>query len=388
MLQLNPPYLQNVAVSQQLGSTRPVFQLKNGFPAASFVADGIQLPAQHLRAQDPNERTSYVEQASFGPQVQLSSNTVLMINWVGNWGRKMNRLRDANQGQLTGFSGASPIITFPYANLNTVVQSTNGSGQHAFLEFATNDGNTDFNALELNVQRQMSHRLMYLMSYTWSHNMADFVDNLTGGSTPQNAYDYAHEMSNSPQDVRHRFVGSGTWVLPIGQGGWVMNHDSKTAKLLGNWQANAIVSLQTGIPFTVTAPDESFSGSNHASYPNCVGDPYAGTSKDPSQYVGSKSPGFYLNLAAFATPAAGQFGTCRPRKFHGPGLNESDLSLFKSFPLKEQYKFEFRAEFFNAFNHPSFANPGASISAPGAFGKSTATTTNPREIQLAGKIFF
>jgi hypothetical protein len=62
------------------------------------------LPELQIRAQDPNERTSYVEQASFGPQIQLTNNTVLDAIWVGNWGRKMNRLRNANQGVVTGFS--------------------------------------------------------------------------------------------------------------------------------------------------------------------------------------------------------------------------------------------------------------------------------------------
>lgn len=391
MLQLNPPQLLDVSLSQSLGSTTPVFQLKNGFPAQKLINQGIVLPNLQIRAQDPNERTTYVEQVSFGPQLQLSNNTVLNLTYVGNWGRKENRLRNANQGKFAGFSGTSPLISFPYANLNTQGVTTpalKGAGQHAFLELATNDGNTDFNALEVDLQRQLSHRLMYQFSYTWSHNMADYVDNLTGGSTPQNAYDYGHEMSNSPQDVRHRFVGSGTWLLPVGQGGWVLNNSSRAAQALGNWQVNAIVSLQTGIPFTVTAPDESFSGPNHASYPNCVGDPYAGTSTNPKEYAGSRSPGAFLNVNAFALPALGTFGTCRPRAFHGPGLNESDLSLFKSFALGGARSFEFRAEFFNAFNHPSFQNPSANISIPGAFGKSTGTTTNPREIQFAGKFFF
>jgi hypothetical protein len=388
MLQLNPPSLLNVSLSQQIGSTTPVFQLKNGFPSQQLEDQGINLPSLQIRAQDPNERTTYVEQVSFGPQIQLSNNTVLNLTYVGNWGRKENRLRNANQGQLTGFSGGQPVITFPYANLNTETQAVQGAGQHAFLELATNDGNTDFNALEVNLQRRLSHRLMYQISYSWSHNMADYVDNLTGGSTPQNAYDYAHEMSYSAQDVRNRFVGSGTWELPIGQGGWVMNSDSKAAQLLGHWQTNAIVSLQTGIPFTATAPDLSFTGSNHASYPDCMGNPFAGTSTNPKQYAGSNAPGTYLNVNAFAAPAAGDFGDCRPRSFHGPGLSEADLSLFKSFPLGEMRRFEFRTEFFNALNHPSFQNPAASISAPGAFGKSTGTTTNPREIQFAGKIFF
>jgi len=388
MLQLNPPFLLDDSLAQPFGSSTPVFQLKNGFPSAALQALGVNLPSLQLRAQDPNERTTYVEQASFGPEFQVSSNTLLDATWIGNWGRKMNRLRNANQGVVTSFSGTTPVVTFPYANLNTEVTALGGAGKHAFLELATNDGNTDYNALELSLKRNYVHGLAYQVSYTWSHNMADFVDNLTGGSTPQNAYDYEHEMSNSPQDVRHRFVGSATWALPIGKGGYVMDNDSMVAKLVGGWQANAIVSLQTGIPFDVTAADESATGSNHAAYANCVGDPYSGASKSPSQFAGSNAPGFFLNVDAFAQPGLGTFGSCRPRSWHGPGIEQEDLSLFKSFPLGEARKLEFRAEFFNAFNHPSFANPSASISAPGAFGKSTATTTSPRQIQLVGKFYF
>lgn len=205
MLQLNPPFLLDESLAQGFGSTTPVFQLKNGFPAAALFAQGVDLPSLQLRAQDPNERTAYVEQGSFGPQIQLSSNTLLNLTWVGNWGRKMSRLRNANQGVVTGFSGASPVVTFPYANLNTMTTALDGGGQHSFLELATNDGNTDFNALEVDVKRNYSHGLMYQAGYTWSHNMADFVDNLTGTSTPQNAYDYAHEMGLSP-----RMCGTGS----------------------------------------------------------------------------------------------------------------------------------------------------------------------------------
>jgi hypothetical protein len=386
MLQLNPPALLDESLSQSQGSTTPVFQLDNGFPVKALLAEGVVLPNLQLRAQDPNERTSYVQQASFGPQYQLTNNTVVNVAWIGNWGRKMNRLRNANQGVVAGFSGGNPLVSFPYANLNTAGVTSpvvDGGGTHAFLELATNDGNSDFNALEASIKRQISRGLMYQVSYTWSHNMADWVDNLTGTSEPQNAYDYGHEMSNSPQDVRQRFVGSGTWALPIG----VINNKA-ASYLLGHWQLNAIVSMQTGIPFNVTAPDESDTGSNHSSYPNLVGNPWAGTSNKPSQFVGGNSPGHFLNVAAFAYPAVGTFGNYRPRAVHGPGVEQADLALFKSFPLGGVRRFDFRAEFFNAFNHPSFANPSGDITAPGAFGKSTATTTDPREIQVAGKIYF
>ncbi len=388
MLQLNPPSLLDESLAQPFGSTTPVFQLKNGFPAAQLFALGVDLPDLQLRAQDPNERTAYVEQASFGPEFQLSGNTLLDLIWVGNWGRKENRLRNANQGVVTGLSGTTPVITFPYANLNTETTAIGGAGNHSFLELATNDGNTDFNALEVDLKRNFSHRLMYQLGYTWSHNMADYVDNLTGGSTPQNAYDYGQEMANSPQDVRQRFTGGATWILPIGTGGWVLNNNSTAAKLVGGWQANAVVNLQTGIPFDVTAADESDTGSNHAAYANCIGNPWAGTSHNPKDYAGSNATGEYISLAAFSQPGLGTFGTCRPREWHGPGIEEEDLSLFKSFPLGELRKIELRGEFFNAFNRPSFENPSASVSSPGAFGKSTGTTTNPRVLQLVGKFFF
>ena len=95
-------------------------------------------------------------------------------------------------------------------------------------------------------------------------------------------------------------------------------------------------------------------------------------------------------MAAFALPATGTFGTCAPRLFHGPGLENVDLSLFKHFPITERFNFELRGEFFNAFNHANFTNPssGYSPSSLGSFGKVFGTVTDPREIQLALKLYF
>jgi hypothetical protein len=106
--------------------------------------------------------------------------------------------------------------------------------------------------------------------------------------------------------------------------------------------------------------------------------------------VGGSAPGFFINPSAFAVPAAGMFGTCAPRLFHGPGLENADLSLFKHFPITERYSFELRGEFFNALNHPNFTNPNASYSPSslGSFGKVFATVNDPREIQLALKLYF
>lgn len=389
MLALNQPFLKQVFTVQSSGSVDPVFFLKNGFPGAAYAASVVPLYLQKSNWQDPNQRTSYIQQASFGPQVQMTNSTVFELDWVGNWGHKMNRLRNANQGVVTGFApSGGALVQFPYANLNTATSTVAGAGQHSFLELATNDGNTSYNALEASLRRQMSNRLAYQISYTWSHGFADFTDNLTGGSTPQNAYDYAHERSNSPFDQRHRFVASGQWLLPIGKGGWVLNRNSRAASLIGGWQLNAIVTLQTGTPFNATAADNSQTGGSHASYANCVGDPFAGATSDRGQVANPNSTARFISVSGFSQPTTGRFGSCRPRLFHGPGGRNVDLSVFKQFSLGDVRKIELRFEAFNAFNHANFGNPSATVANAATFGKITTVVNDARQIQLAGKFYF
>jgi len=334
----------------------------------------------------------------------VTDNTVVVATYVGNWGRKMNRLRNYNQAVFSGMDNGCPIIDFPYANLNTVSHIDTFvsagkcavTGQHAFLEYATNDGNTDYNSLELSLRRRMSKGLSYALNYTYSHGLANFGDNLTAGPLPQNAYDYSAEMSNSILDILHRFVGNFIYDLPFGHGRRYLSSDSFASKALGGWQVNGIVSLQTGSPFSVTAADRSFTGSNHSAYADCTGDPFAGASDSHEKYT---TTGFFINPAAFSVPVNGTFGSCAPRKFHGPGIAATDLSLFKQFRFTERYRLQFRAEFFNAFNHPNFANPNASLNSPGSFGKVSNTLSpilgtgsggpgDPREVQFALKLYF
>lgn len=377
LLALNPPFVVSSNLNQVIGSSTTLFQLQSGFPGYLFGAGPVDLSQLQIRAQDPNQRTGYVQQFSFGPEFQLGQNTSLAVTYVGNKGRKLNRLRNANQGIVSGYDATgAPIVVFPYANLNT-------GGNHAYLELATNDGKTSYDAMLVSLRHRYSHGFSYGVSYTWSHNIADFVDNLTGAAEPQNAYDYSAERGDSPFDVRHRFVGNVVYELPFGQGRWLLNNNSITARVLGGWQVNAIVTLETGTPFEVNAPDVSATGSNHDSRADCIGNPFAGTSTNPRQ-------GVWINPAAFAVPASGQFGNCGARNFHGPGLQNADLSLFKAFAINERMRFEFRAEAFNALNRANFTNPFAyySPATVGAFGQITNTVGDPRELQLALKFYF
>ena len=137
--------------------------------------------------------------------------------------------------------------------------------------------------------------------------------------------------------MTHRFVANAVWDVPVGKGGALLNNDSVASRLIGGWQLNSIVTLQTGTPFTVTAPDVSQTGGSHQSRASCISNPFSGASSDRSQFVGAGSPGFFINPAAFASPATGFFGTCAPRAFHGPGIQNVDLSLFKRFRIKESW---------------------------------------------------
>jgi len=162
-----------------------------------------------------------------------------------------------------------------------------------------------------------------------------------------------------------------------------LNNDGLSGRILGGWQVNSIVTLQTGTAFEVNAPDQSETGGNHDSRADCIGNPFAGRSTDPRN-------GFWINPDAFAVPATGTFGNCGARNFHGPGLENVDLSLFKSFAFAESTRLEFRAEAFNAFNHANFTNPNNfySSSSLGSFGRIFNTVGDPRELQLALKFYF
>jgi len=370
-----------IADSRTTATSTPIFFLQNGFPGPAYANAQTPLYIQKTNWQDPNQRTSYVQQMSFGPQFQLNSATVLETVWVGNFGHKMNRLRNANQGLITGFNGSTPTVVFPYSNLNS-------GSVHAFLELATNDGNTNYNGLVTSLRRQMKNGLAYQLSYTYAHAFSDYADNLTAGSTPQNAYDYSHEYSNSPFDQRHRFVASAQWKVPVGRNGVVLNNDTMASKLIGGWQLNGIVTMEAGNPFSVTATDLTQTGGNHAMYANCNANGLTGATKDRFAIMTQAASGRYLNPTAFSQPATGNFGTCRSRPYVGPGRHNEDLSLFKQFEFTDVKKLELRFEFFNALNHANLASPSASVATPATFGKISGVVNNARQIQMAAKFYF
>jgi len=176
--------------------------------------------------------------------------------------------------------------------------------------------------------------------------------------------------------VRHRFLTSFIYQLPVFRGS-----KGLTQAVLGGWSVNGILTLQTGIPFSVTAGvDRSMSGIG-LDRGNLVGP----ATTYNNQSVASKISE-YFNTAAFALPALGTFGTSGRDILTGPGLQNLDAGLFKDVRLNENRRFQIRWEVFNSLNRPPFQNPTASLSSSN-FGR-ILTAGNPRIMQLAAKFYF
>ena len=157
---------------------------------------------------------------------------------------------------------------------------------------------------------------------------------------------------------------------------------NKAADLIvGGWQLNTIISMRTGVPFTLR------SSSCIASVDSCFPDLVAG--KNPNAAPsGGRTPSQWFDTSAVTNPAPGTEGNLGMQSNNGPGQVNFDLSFFKGFSITERFKLQYRCEFFNFFNHPQFGTPDNNNN-DGAFGKVTSTLFgSERRIQMALRLSF
>lgn len=364
---LNPPQLIDYSISAPSAAVAPDLIFRNGFITPSI--DGVNPAFVQWRIQDPNQDTPIVHQFSFGPEFKLSDTISASIEYVGNKVRNGRRLRNLNQGIITG-SG----VVFPYAQY--------GYGT-AFLEQIVTNGRTDYNALQTRIQRRMKNGLGFTASFTYSSAKGDFLDHLAagGGATgnfPQNAHDMAADYGPLEFDVPKRFVLSFVYELPAGRGR--KTEFQGLGRILNDWSINGILSLNDGRPFTIGASDASGTGSGHTTRANCLGD------AQPSGF--DKTNDKWFDTSQFSQPAQGTFGNCPINSVRGPGSKNLNMSLFRSFPLPKDRRIEFRAEAFNVFNWVNYGFPGSSVANQGTFGRITSSLGDPREMQFAIKLYF
>ena len=241
------------------------------------------------------------------------------------------------------------------------------------LDFQSNpweatEANSSYDALQASVQKDVG-RFRFLGAYTWSKS----IDNSSGFYDEPNPYNPRASRALSTFDLTHNFVLSYSYDLPFSKAA-----HGFLGKLLSGWTVAGITRFATGFPVTLSESDDaSLCGCGGADVPNYNG--------QPIHFLDIRKTGQWFDVSPFSQEALGVFGNSNRRFFHGPGINNWDFSLHKSTPVTEKTNLEFRAEFFNVFNHAQFS--GVSGDILGSFGSVTSARA-PRIGQLAMKISF
>ncbi|HYZ83095.1 MAG TPA: TonB-dependent receptor [Bryobacteraceae bacterium] len=330
-------------------------------------------PVGNFLAVPSNYRPAHALQFNFGVQHQLPWDTVVKATYVGNLGRHLDI--NYNYNQPVPGPGAIPPRRPLFALAPAAVSVT----------YAATDGNSSYNALQVSAEKRFSGGMSFLTGYTWSHAI-DNVPLQQGGNgegpIPQDPRYRQLDRGPSSFDIRHRWTQTLLYDLPIGRGKRFQAPQGWMNMIVGNWQVNLIMILQTGLPFTPSLASP-VANTGTGSRPNLVGDP---TLDHPTLTrwfnTALDTPG-----APWTTPALYTFGNSGRGVLRAPGRTNFDISLFKQFPITERIRLQFRAEFFNAFNHPQFDLPNASIGTAVA-GTISGTVGTPRDIQFGLRLVF
>ena len=369
-LSINPPFTSSYNYTSD--QVTPAFTLAGGFPASALVATINQIN-RNLNPWDPNITNGYLEQWNFGVEDELLPNLLATVAYSASAGHHLPNSRNINQAP-PGPGNIQARSPFPQYNNITLFEA---------------NANSTYNSLQAKLERRFSNGLTFLAAYTWSH----FIDNAepvldTSGAGIQNAYDLSAEKGNSNYDVRQRVVVSYAYELPWGPGKRFLA-SGIAGKILGGWQLNGVLAAQSGNPFTPTYSVNVANVSGGTQRPDRIRSgviPY-----------GDRTVNQWFDVGAFVAPAQYTFGNSGRNILTGPRLFQWDWSLFKIVTIHESVRLQFRAEVFNALNHPDFAVPNASIGTPAAgtisslVGNSTLAAQpvgQPRQIQLALKLYF
>jgi len=388
----------------------PLNVLAQGFPAQSLSDPN----APELYSLDPHLVTPYTQQWHLGLEYQLPASAVLEVSYAGSRGLKLFGFFNGNQAVPVLGTDSLPTAPRRPANNSNWPGGEGGSCTLDTPDFCnpaldvsipTFRSNTfsNYNSLQVRLEKRYTHGLQFEAAYTYAHAL-DNASSASLGSV--NNGDFQDQRfpnrnyGNADFDVRHRFVLSYLYDLPFGRGRLLAhNANGVLNQIVGNWQMTGVFSAATGNFYTATDINDVSGGDcggtvgYYCSRPALVGNPNA------SPCV----PGTLFNTCAFADNSTnpgiiplGTFGDAGRNIIKGPGYKTWDTSFVKQFPITEQKRFEFRAEFFNVLNHVNylFGQFGAISAEPtplemgqSGFGLPLAARP-PRQIQLALKFYF
>lgn len=360
----------------------------------------------------PNFKTPYTQQYNLSVQWALSSSMSWTVAYVGNSSRHLEGFPDQN----------APVgLVGPKDNANHERPFPDFSGS----QFDMHEGVSNFNSLQLTLEKHYTNNLSFLTNYTWGHAFDDTQTALNGGSNLYRmplALPMGAEYANSDWDIRQRFVFNGQYALPFGRGQKYLNHNRFADLVVGGWSTDLVFTAQTGNPVTIGPNNSGATGAN-ARRAFVVGDPFKAGGSPNSSNTGTtcatstRNITHWYNPCAFANPLPGSLiantqtasnpagtpltdpsavlpfvGPAR-NQIYGPGYERINMTMFKNFTTFEDQYLQLRLDVFNLFNTPAFSNPSTTNDNPSG-GQITGTrslgqfTPNGRFLQLAAKYYF
>ncbi len=355
----------NVQLSNPYATNPGALQLLQNYQAAATPSGSktqVFYPPEAILSVDAHFTSAYTQQWNFNIQREIWNKVVITAGYLGTKGTDLPITEQINPAvYIPGQSTTANV------NARRIYQGFQG------ITSILSGGNSTYHSLQINWNRRFDHGFTLLGSYVYSKAIDLVVIDNSQASDP---FNWSKDKGPADFDVRSRFVTSFIYAFPFFKSG---NAIGKA--VLGGWQLNGILTLQTGSPFSVLAGvDRSLAGValDHA-------DVFGPVAVYNNRSTNSKVAD-YFDTHAFALPALGTFGTSGRNILYGPGLQNFDTSLFKQIPVNERSHFELRWELFNSLNRANFLNPNNSFQSA-AFGRITSAQSS-RIMQIAAKFYF
>jgi len=364
-------------------------------PAAGTTGEGVGLEGIQY-----NYVTPYMEGWNLTFQYEVTPSMTAQVAYVGNASHHQEVFPNDNQPSAIALPGVA--ATYPYPDM--------GHG----ASYAATEGNSYYDGVQAQIEKHYAAGLDFLAAYTWSRARTDARGPLNFGSTLVSyrapyltGYGIQGDYTDAPQDIRQVLHLSGGYELPFGTGKrFLANASGAEKQIFGGWILNWVLTLEGGQPITVGCADGTTSDFG------CTAYIIPGANRHGTGGVNQ-----FLNAAAFTQPCvpngSGGPAGCIPEsgfgllggengQVSGPSMNRLDFSIFKNFQATERLKVQFRSEFFNVLNHPTFNAPGFSgngvVAVPnslnftssnfGEIGSTRFPFNDPRQIQFALKFLF
>jgi hypothetical protein len=361
LFHFNPPYIYDNFQFNSLPN--PSFTTDTLWPAVQTDLSKLDFRTITVNYQSPNKVLPYTYQWNFSIQRELPKSILFEIGYVGNRGVRQPNRWDANQAN----ADADPLNP-------SSIQSRRPYQNVAFVSGNTSEAWSNYNALDLRVERRFAQGFSILASYTISKSMGIRPwDNWTVMDINNIRMNYGPVNDNL-----HRGVISYVWDLPFGPGKLIgANLHGVPGLLAGGWQVNGITSFRSGSALSVYSSVSNDRGNRAGNYANRIADGNLPTDQ--------RTADRWFDTSAFTDPLFGVYGNSGEGVLRGPGAMNWDLSFFKNTRIQEGKTLQFRWEMFNAFNKVNLSDPNTWVGYN--FGVITSAST-AREMQAGLKFIF